>query len=101
MLPETSPTLLDTLATTGGKPNASSVGKGISGPDPTTALMGPAPTPGGRMVGAPTRHPVRARLRRRPPRQASGQLRGARHPPGRPALNQQRDAEALGQIPLG
>src|SRR3954468_11024822 len=37
--------LLDTFAVTGGKPNASSVGKVMSVPEPTTALMAPAATP--------------------------------------------------------
>ena len=35
--------MLDTLARTGGNPNASNVGKVISEPEPTTALMAPAP----------------------------------------------------------
>src|SRR3954452_6963951 len=37
--------LFDTLAVTGGKPNASSVGKVVRVPEPTTALMAPAATP--------------------------------------------------------
>src|SRR3954447_10993568 len=37
--------LFDTLAVTGGKPNASSGGKVISVAEPTTALMAPAATP--------------------------------------------------------
>src|SRR3954451_18119511 len=37
--------LFDTLAVTGGKPKASSVGNVISVPEPTTALMAPAATP--------------------------------------------------------
>src|SRR5919107_548360 len=37
--------LLETLAVTAGKPNARSVGKVISVPEPTTALMAPAATP--------------------------------------------------------
>src|SRR5262249_58175556 len=44
-LPGTSPVLFDTFAMTGGKPNASSVGEGISDPDPTTALIAPPPIP--------------------------------------------------------
>src|SRR3954451_8114385 len=37
--------LFDTFAVTGGKPKASNVGKVISVPEPTTALMAPAATP--------------------------------------------------------
>src|SRR5689334_9616807 len=37
--------LFETLAVTGGTPSASSVGKVISVPEPTTALIMPAPTP--------------------------------------------------------
>src|SRR5580700_6056756 len=52
MFPETRPTLLETLATTGAKPKASSVGKVISEPDPTTALTAPAATPAPRIASA-------------------------------------------------
>src|SRR4051812_12354431 len=37
--------LFETFAVTGGKPKASRVGKVISVPEPTTALMAPAATP--------------------------------------------------------
>ena len=43
--PGTSPTVLLTLATTAGKPNASRVGKVMSEPDPTTVLIVPAANP--------------------------------------------------------
>ena len=46
--PGTSPRVLETLAVTAGKPIASSVGKVIRVPDPTTALIAPAPTPASR-----------------------------------------------------
>src|SRR5689334_15680340 len=39
------PMLLEMFAPTAGKPKASSVGKVISEPEPTMALMAPAPTP--------------------------------------------------------
>src|SRR5579864_8213124 len=87
-LPGTSPTLLETLATTGGKPKASRVGKVISDPDPTTALMAPAPQPAARIASAS-------------PGPKSGEPAGARGPPRGAAFDEQRDAEALGQIPLG
>src|SRR3954454_7804840 len=45
MEPKTSPTVLETLATTGGYPTASRVGNVISDPDPTIALTAPATTP--------------------------------------------------------
>src|SRR5687768_18576235 len=45
MLPGTSPTVLLTLAVTGGTPNARRVGNVINVPDPTTVLMVPAATP--------------------------------------------------------
>src|SRR3984885_10124664 len=51
-LPGTSPTLFDTLATTGGTPKASSVGKVISDPEPTTALTPPAAVPAARIATA-------------------------------------------------
>src|ERR1700684_1330693 len=51
-LPGTSPTLFDTLATTGGTPKASSVGKVISDPEPTTALTLPAAVPAARIARA-------------------------------------------------
>ena len=37
--------MLETLAVTGGTPNASRVGNVINVPDPTTVLMVPAATP--------------------------------------------------------
>ena len=37
--------MLETLAVTGGTPNASSVGNVISVPDPTTVLIVPAASP--------------------------------------------------------
>src|ERR1035437_1587456 len=43
--PGTSPTVFETLATTAGYPNARSVGKVMSEPDPTTVLMVPAARP--------------------------------------------------------
>ncbi len=39
------PSALDTVAVTGDSPVASSTGKVISVPEPTTLLMAPAPTP--------------------------------------------------------
>ena len=57
MLPGTRPTLLDTFATIGGYPNASSVGNVINEPDPTTALIPPAPTPAAKI--ATTSHGVK------------------------------------------
>src|SRR5829696_7908561 len=45
MLPGTRPTVLLTLAVTGGTPNANRVGNVINVPDPTTVLMVPAATP--------------------------------------------------------
>src|SRR6478609_11796360 len=45
MLPGTRPTVLLTLAVTGGTPNARRVGNVINVPDPTTVLMVPAATP--------------------------------------------------------
>ena len=50
--PGTSPTLLDTFASTGGYPSASSVGKVISVPEPTTVLMVPAARPTAKMTRA-------------------------------------------------
>src|SRR5579872_2154516 len=52
MLPGTSPMLFDTLAMTGGKPNASRVGNVISEPEPTTALTPPAAVPAARIASA-------------------------------------------------
>src|ERR1700712_3385733 len=43
--PGASPTVLDTLATTGGTPNARRVGNVINVPDPTTVLIVPAAMP--------------------------------------------------------
>ena len=43
--PGTRPTELETLAVTGGTPNASSVGKVIRVPEPTTVLIAPAAAP--------------------------------------------------------
>ncbi len=45
MLPGTRPTALLIVATTGGTPKATSTGKVMRVPDPTTALIPPAPTP--------------------------------------------------------
>ncbi len=39
------PSALETVAVTGGSPVASSTGKVIRVPEPTTLLMAPAPTP--------------------------------------------------------
>ena len=44
--PGASPTVLETLAITGGTPSASSVGNVISVPEPTTVLIKPASPPG-------------------------------------------------------
>ena len=44
--------VLETLAVTGGTPNASRVGNVISVPDPTTVLMVPAATPASRIATA-------------------------------------------------
>src|SRR5215469_5660465 len=52
MFPGTRPTLLETLATMGGKPNASRVGKVIRDPDPTIALTAPAAMPAPRIPRA-------------------------------------------------
>src|SRR6476620_10519947 len=49
-LPGTSPIALDIVAVTGGKPKATRVGKVISVPEPTTALIMPAPTPARKMA---------------------------------------------------
>jgi hypothetical protein len=46
------PRLLETLARTGGYPKASRVGKVMSDPDPTTALMVPAAQPASRISAA-------------------------------------------------
>src|SRR3954471_16329732 len=48
--PGASPIVFDTLAVTGGMPNARRVGNVISVPDPTTVLMVPAATPASRMA---------------------------------------------------
>jgi hypothetical protein len=45
MLPGMSPTALLIVDTTGATPKATSAGKVISVPEPTTALMAPAATP--------------------------------------------------------
>ena len=50
--PGTSPTLFDTFASTGGYPKASSVGKVISVPEPTTVLIVPAASPAAKMARA-------------------------------------------------
>src|SRR5258708_4434504 len=84
--------LLETFATTGANPNASSVGKVISEPDPTTALMAPAAIAAARIANI-------SPLATWSPASADG--RGVRHPAGGPALDDQRDAEAPGQIPRG
>ena len=43
--PATNPTALDIVAVTGGYPSATNVGNVIRVPEPTTALIAPAPTP--------------------------------------------------------
>src|SRR5262249_12403412 len=48
-LPGTKPTLLETLATTGGEPKASSGGDVISDPEPTTAFIAPGASAAGRI----------------------------------------------------
>src|SRR5215813_6461052 len=92
-LPGTSPVLFDTFAMTGGKPNASSVGKVISDPDPTTALIAPAPIAAARIA------------RISPPLTSTipGSARGRRvgRPACPPALDDQRHAEASRQVPVG
>src|SRR5450432_1225423 len=97
MLPETRPTLFDTLAMTGGMPNASRVGNVISEPEPTAALIPPAATPAAKIAsasGASTNLPhVHDRM--------SGQRRGPRRPAGIAVLDDQRQPEALRQVPLG
>src|SRR5829696_6653331 len=50
--PGTRPTQLETLASTGGKPTASSVGKVTSEPEPTTVLTPPATAPATRTARA-------------------------------------------------
>src|SRR4051795_12497099 len=45
MPPKTRPMLFDTFAVTAGYPRASSIGKVMSVPEPTTALIMPAATP--------------------------------------------------------
>src|SRR5215472_11769796 len=50
VLPGTRPMLFETLAITGGKPNASRVGNVISDPEPTTALIAPAATAASRIA---------------------------------------------------
>ena len=45
--------VLETLAVTGGTPNASRVGNVISVPDPTTVLMVPAASPASTMSERP------------------------------------------------
>src|SRR5580700_11913864 len=102
--------LFDTLAVTGGKPNASSVGNVISDPEPTTALMAPAATPAPRIPAA-SAGPIRSSQhdldRKRAPRVTNprtqgdlGELERGRRPARRPPLDHQRDAEAAGQVPL-
>src|SRR5262245_39047436 len=103
MLPNTSPTLFDTLAITAGKPNASSVGKVISDPEPTAALIPPAATAAAKIASAsaggtgaflhsPDRREARAR---------SAQRDRPGRPPQVPVLDDQRQPEALGQVPVG
>ena len=50
MLPGTSPTAFDIVATTGGNPKASRVGKVTSVPEPTTVLIVPAAIPARKML---------------------------------------------------
>src|ERR1700704_3674581 len=102
MFPNTSPTLFDTLATTAGKPKAIRMGKVISEPEPTTALIPPAATPAAKIASAsagcnghlhtPDRKEARAR---------SAQRARPGRPPQVPVLDDQRQPEALGQVPLG
>src|ERR1700728_362320 len=54
MLPKTSPTLFETLATSGLYPRATSVGKVISEPEPTIALTIPASPPAAKTARAPS-----------------------------------------------
>src|SRR3954447_20130434 len=86
-LPGTRPTVLETLAVTAGRPQASSVGKVTRVPDPTTALIVPAATPASRTASASQTEEIRsahrwlvgwrrARIRRR-----GGRGRGARRGP--------------------
>ena len=87
--PGTSPMVLETLAVTGGTPNASRVGNVIRVPDPTTVLMVPAATPASR-IAAISRHPP---LRRAAPpgrgascgRCGAAATRPGRRPGSRPA----------------
>ncbi|BCO47734.1 hypothetical protein MINTM002_34080 [Mycobacterium intracellulare] len=44
-LPATRPVAFDMVAVTGGKPSATSVGKVIRVPEPTSALIAPAASP--------------------------------------------------------
>src|SRR4051794_10129972 len=74
--PGTRPTLLLTLASTGGYPSPISVGKVISVPEPTTVLMVPAATPAPKMAKA----------------WATGMLTAQRYPPpSRRPVPRQRD----------
>src|SRR5258708_27072027 len=84
--------LLETFATPGATPNASRVGRVISDPDPTTGLMAPAAIAAARIANI-------SPLATWSPASADGSR--VRHPAGGPALDDQRDAEAPGQIPRG
>src|SRR5699024_11585619 len=60
-LPGASPMLLETVAVTGGWPNARSTGKVKSVPEPATALIPPAANPARRMATA-SQIPIRPRF---------------------------------------
>src|ERR1022692_5104989 len=95
--------LFDTLAMTAGRPNASSVGKVISDPEPTTALIPPAATAAAKIASAsaaPTRS-SHGHDRRTVSAGCSGERGGAGGPPGAGLLDEQRQPEALGQVPGG
>jgi hypothetical protein len=55
--------LFDTLATTGGMPKASRVGKVISDPEPTMAFMVPAATPAAK-IATPSAMPTLSSMSR-------------------------------------
>src|SRR5690606_23308808 len=80
--------VLDTLATTGSTPTATSAGQVSRLPDPTTALIAPAATPAAHTASAsqtvtatPASDPDRVSLGARPRAYASGVFR---EPPNRP-----------------
>ncbi len=69
-LPGTRPIAFDMVAVTGGNPNATSVGNVTRVPEPTTALIVPAPTPARKMTTIST--VVTGRRRSRRARRAAG-----------------------------